>query len=61
MSKDRKTLAIRTDYWRKPGPSDKFDWVAVFDDYEPGKPVGYGATEKEARLDLLSYLERCTV
>lgn len=29
-----------------------FDWSAVTDDYEPGQPIGYGATEAEAIADL---------
>lgn len=44
---------VRTEYWRKPGPTNKFDWSAVRDSYEPPMPVGYGATEQEAVADLL--------
>lgn len=52
-------MKINTDYWRKPGPTDKFDWSAIYDDYEggdgydePAGPIGYGATEAEAIADL---------
>lgn len=48
---------IRTEYWRKPGPTTKFDWSASFDNDEPNDDgqmaVGYGATEQEAVDDLL--------
>lgn len=48
---------IVTDYWRKPGPTDQFDWGAVFADDEPNDNgsmlQGYGATESAAIEDLL--------
>lgn len=44
---------IRTDYWPKPIPVRSCDWTAVSEDYEPGMPVGVGATEQEAIADLL--------
>ncbi len=48
---------IVTDYWRKPGPTDRFDWSARFDNDEPNDDgqmsQGYGATEAEAIADLL--------
>ena len=48
---------IRTDYWRKPGPTNAFDWSATFDNDEPNDDgqmsVGYGATEQDAIEDLL--------
>ncbi len=28
------------------------DWCATFDNYEPGQPIGHGATEREAIEDL---------
>jgi hypothetical protein len=46
-------MKIVTDYWPKPIPLRCFDWTACSDDYEPGMPVGYGATEAEAIADLL--------
>lgn len=51
------TRKIVTNYWRKPIPTDKFDWSAHFDDDEPnddGRMVqGYGATEAAAIADLM--------
>lgn len=50
---------IRTDYWAKPGPTRAYDWSAVFDNLYDGAPdagpqwVGYGATEREAIINLL--------
>lgn len=59
-------MEIKTDYWRKPGPSNKFDWTATYDNYEGGDgyderpgPVGYGATEQEAIDDLLDNHPPC--
>lgn len=59
---------IVTDYWAKPIPMRQFDWCATFDGYDPGEPngeggyhggdpVGWGATEDEAKADLLSQAE----
>ncbi len=63
---DVPSAVIRTDYWRKPGPSDQFDWSATYDDYEggdgydePAGPVGYGATEQAAVADLKTNHPRC--
>lgn len=54
-------LKVVTNYWRKPGPTDKFDWSASFDDHEPddngNMMVGYGATEEDAIDDLLDQYE----
>jgi len=47
------TRKIVTGYWPKPVPASRFDWCAVFDNYEPGCPQGHGATEQEAIDDLL--------
>ncbi len=59
-------MKIETDYWKKPGPTDKFDWSATYDNYEggdgydePAGPVGYGATEQEAICDLLAVAPPC--
>lgn len=41
-----------------PIPTNRYDWQAVDDDtYEPGCPIGYGATEAEAVANLLELLE----
>jgi hypothetical protein len=51
--------AIRTEHWRKPIPTDRFDWQAMFDDDEPSDgetpdpPCGHGPTELAAIIDLL--------
>ena len=52
-------MKIETEYWRKPVPTDKFDWQAIdADTYEgPGSPIGFGATEQEAIADLMEQLE----
>ncbi|CAB4171553.1 hypothetical protein UFOVP920_10 [uncultured Caudovirales phage] len=45
--------AIRVYYDPKPDPNDTHDWVAYFDSYEPGEPIGYGATRDAAIAALL--------
>ncbi len=40
-----------------PIPIRGLDWAAHFDNYEPGQPIGHGATEQEAIEDLLSIVE----
>ena len=35
-----------------PIPCRDFDWSAITDNYEPGCPIGHGATEQEAVIDL---------
>lgn len=57
-------VKIQTDYWRKPIPTDRFDWSATDADTYDGAPdsgnrnqVGYGATEAEAIADLLAIIE----
>ena len=44
-------MAILTSYWPKPFPLRQFDWSATDDNYEPGCPIGYGASEAEAIAD----------
>lgn len=48
---------IVTEYWRKPIPTDKFDWLAFYADDEPNDSGcmthGSGATEAEAVIDLI--------
>lgn len=46
--------AIQTEHVCPAIPDRRFDWCAVFDGYEPGDPMGYGATEQEAIDALLS-------
>ncbi len=38
-------------------PIRGLDWAAHFDNYEPGQPIGHGATEQEAIEDLKSIVE----
>jgi hypothetical protein len=44
---------IVTHFEYPPIPIRRFDWAAYRDGYEPGDPVGHGATESEAISDLL--------
>ena len=50
-------LKIVTSYVYPPIPIRAFDWAAVEDGYEPGRPIGYGKTEAEAVQDLRDQLE----
>lgn len=45
---------IITSYEHPPIPTRGFDWSACFEGYEPGDPIGRGATEAEAVAQLLS-------
>lgn len=49
-------MSIATDFWMKPIPLRQFDWSAVDENYEPGMPIGYGATEQESIDDLQEQL-----
>ncbi len=44
--------AIVTSYDPKPIPTRAFDWCAVFDGYDGGDPIGFGATEEAAIAEL---------
>ncbi len=50
-------MNIVTFYSPPPIPIRGFDWVATFEDYEGGEPIGYGETEEEAVLDLKEQVE----
>lgn len=50
-------VKIRTSNDRPPIPERGYDWSAVTDDYEPGQPIGHGATEAAAITDLVEQLE----
>lgn len=50
-------MKIVTSFWAKPIPPREFDWSATIDGYEPGDPIGYGATEQEAIEDLQQIME----
>ncbi len=49
---------IQTSYIYPPIPIRNFDWSATFDNYEPGQPIGHGATEQEAIEDLKAQVEK---
>lgn len=48
---------IHCEYWRKPIPTDGFDWVCTYDDYDGAPdshhPMGFGRTKEDAIADLL--------
>ena len=48
---------IRTEHVFPPIPDRRFDWSAVFDNYEPDCPMGIGQTEADAIEDLLALVE----
>jgi len=52
---------IITNYWAKPIPTNKYDWEAVFDDYDGAPdsncPIGHGATQKDAVQNLIENCE----
>ena len=50
-------MKIITSYDYPPIPIRSCDWSAVTDDYEPGDPIGRGATEQEAIDDLKEQIE----
>ena len=47
----RRADKLRSEYSPGPWPPTR-DWSAVTDDYEPGHPIGWGASEPEAIADL---------
>jgi len=51
------TLKAVTYHDPKPIPMREFDWEARLDNYEPGGPIGYGATEHEALVELAYLIE----
>lgn len=57
LSVKKRQVLIETSYDPKPIPTTRFDWSAITVDYEPGDPVGHGATEAEAIADLKEQME----
>lgn len=53
----KKHINIHVHYDPSPTPYRTMDWHAITDDYEEGHPVGYGATPREAVVDLMERLE----
>jgi hypothetical protein len=45
---------IVTNYWAKPIPDRRFDWIAHIDGDEERGQYGYGRTEQEAIADLVN-------
>ena len=50
-------MKIVTTYEPKPSHIRTLDWRAMSDSYEPGDPIGYGATKEAAIADLNSQLD----
>ena len=48
---------IITSHEKPPIPIRKYDWSAIWSDYDEGDPIGYGSTEEEAMEDLKSLEE----
>lgn len=46
-------MKIITQQINPPIPMTKFDWCAVFDNYEPADPQGWGETQDQAIEDLM--------
>jgi hypothetical protein len=53
-------MTIQTSFAYPPIPTRFFDWQAVYEDYEPGDPIGRGETEQEAIDDLKDQLDIAT-
>ena len=51
------TLHIITEFTYPPIPKRDWDWAAYLDGYEPGDPVGHGASEAEAIADLKAQID----
>lgn len=52
-------MKIVTENIYPPIPDRRFDWLATYDNYEPGSPQGWGRTELEAISDLIDITEDC--
>lgn len=50
-------MKIEIEKLNPPIPSNRWDYCATLDGYQPGDPIGYGATEEEARAELMEELE----
>lgn len=55
-TQSRKRRKIVTSHVYPPIPVRTMDWCAHDDNYEPGCPIGWGATEAEAIADYHSEL-----
>lgn len=51
-------MNIKTEHVFPPIPDRSYDWLAYdSDNYEPGCPIGSGATEQEAIDDLMEQID----
>ena len=50
-------MKINISYDPKPIPTNRFDYCATLDGYEPGDPCAYGPTAEAAKAELLEYLQ----
>ena len=50
-------IKINVAFCLTPIPVRSFDWSAVSPDYEPGDPVGHGATQQEAVEEYLAAID----
>lgn len=50
-------IDMKTTFLNPPIPIRCFDWTCVADDYEPGDPQGFGATEEDAINDYLEQMK----
>lgn len=48
---------ILTRFVAPPIPTRQYDWSALEEGYEPGRPIGYGETKADAIEDLKSQLD----
>jgi hypothetical protein len=48
---------IHTENVCPPIPIRSLDWQATLDDYEPGCPIGTGASERAAIIDLIEQID----
>lgn len=53
---DLNNYEVVTHYEPTPIPDRRFDWSAFHENYEPGKPIGFGATREAAVADLMEQL-----
>jgi hypothetical protein len=53
-------MKIITSFDFPPIPDRRFDWLAYDEGWEPGAPLGRGATREWAIADLLEQLEQTT-
>jgi hypothetical protein len=49
-------MNIKTEYVYPPIPVRDLDWQACVEGWEPGDPIGVGATEKAAIADLMDQM-----